>query len=138
MKMVNQDEEHLRLLSILYYVKGGLMACGTCFGIGYATIMGTVFTAASQSNNGPPVFVGPLIFVIVGFIMLLVAALAVLTIWAGRSLAQKKHYTFCFVMAAILCVVSIPLGTALGVFTMVVLLRPSVKQLFKGVPPSPP
>jgi hypothetical protein len=134
MKMVNQDEEHLRLLSILYYVKGGLTAFGTCFFGGYAVILGTALTAASQSHNGPPVFVGPLVFVLVGFVVLLIGALAALTIMAGRNLARRKHYTFCFIMAAILCL-SVPLGTALGVFTMVVLLRPSVKQLFEGTFP---
>jgi hypothetical protein len=136
MKMVNQDEEHLRLLSILYYVKGGLTACGACVGGAYAVIMGGVLTAVSQAPNGPPPFVGPMIFIIVGFAVMLIGTLAGLTIWTGRNLARKKNYTFCFVIAAIICL-SIPLGTALGVFTMVVLLRPSVKQIFEEAASAP-
>src|SRR5262245_20658320 len=134
MKMVNQDDEHLRLLSILYYVKGGLAAFGACIGLGVAVVAGGAFTAAAQSHNGPPVFLGPMIFAIIGFGTLLAGAVAALTIWTGRNLAQRKRYTFCFVMAVILCVVSIPLGTALGIFTIIVLQRPSVKNLFEGVP----
>lgn len=129
MSATTQDEDHLKLLSILYYVWGGLTACGSCFGLLYAVIVGTALTAASQAHKGPPIFVGPLIFVVVGFAVLLAAVIAGLTIWTGRNLQQRKHYTFCFVMAVISCL-SVPLGTALGIFTIIVLMRPTVKQLF--------
>ena len=129
MTMVNQDEEHLRLLSILYYVKGALTGVGACIGGVYTVIAGGVLTAASQHGNGPPAFVAPMVTIILGFGVLLAVAITVLIIWAGRSLAQKKNYTFCFVVAVIICL-NIPLGTALGVFTIVVLMRPSVKQMF--------
>lgn len=137
MKMVNQDEEHLRLLSILHYVWGGLVACGSCFGAIYAIIGGGVMTAAAaqQGNNAPPAFVGAIFFLIGGFIVLLVGTLSALTILAGRSLAQRKRYTFCLVMACLSCL-SVPLGTALGVFTIIVLQRPTVKAMFGR--PTPP
>ena len=48
---------------------------------------------------------------------------------AGRFLATRKHYMFCLVMAAIECLFT-PFGTVLGVFTIVVLMRDSVKQSF--------
>ena len=137
MKMVNQDEEHLRLLSILYYIWGGLTAFGACFVCGYAVIAGGVLTAASQSHNGPPAFVGSLVFVIIGFVVLLIGTIAGLTIWTGRNLARKRNYTFCFVIAALICL-NVPLGTALGVFTIVVLMRPSVKQMFEEASPVAP
>jgi hypothetical protein len=49
---------------------------------------------------------------------------------AGRNLAQQRRYTFCLVIAGLLCIF-IPFGTVLGVFTIVVLVRPSVKALFE-------
>ena len=36
---------------------------------------------------------------------------------------------FCLVIAALLCMIT-PFGTVLGVFTIIVLVRPSVKLLF--------
>jgi len=82
---------------------------------------------------GRPQAVGG-IFLLVGcFIVLLAGTMSVLTILAGRNLARRKGYTFCFVMACISCL-SVPLGTALGVFTIVVLMRPSVKQMFGAMP----
>lgn len=133
MTMVNQDGEHLRLLSILYYVWGGLTACGACFTGLYAVVGGGVLTAFSQAPDGPPPWAGVLVFFLLGLAFLFVAAVAGLTIWTGRNLAQRKRYTLCMVVAILSCL-SIPLGTALGVFTIVVLQRPSVKQLFERTP----
>jgi hypothetical protein len=55
--------------------------------------------------------------------------MAILILINGRCLAQRKHYTFCQVMSGVECLF-MPLGTILGVFTLVVLSRPSVKPLF--------
>lgn len=136
MKMVDQDEEHLRLLSILYYVWGGLTAFFSCFGVIYAVFGGVMMiTAAAQTQNGPPAWFGAIFFLIGGFVVLLAGTIAGLTIWTGRNLQLRKRYTFCIVMACVSCL-SIPIGTALGVFTIIVLMRPSVKQLF-GQPSAP-
>jgi hypothetical protein len=133
MKMVNQDEEHLRLLSILYYIWGGLTACFSCFGVIYALMGGVFLVAAAQEQNGPPAFVGLLFWVFGAAMVILVLVVAGVTIWTGRNLQKRQHYTACMVVAAISCL-SVPLGTALGVFTFVVLSRPSVKQLFQQNP----
>jgi len=57
-------------------------------------------------------------------------ALAVGTFLAGRSLAERKRHLFCLVMAGINAAICTPFGTVLGIFTIIVLLRPSVKQAF--------
>ena len=56
-------------------------------------------------------------------------AVAICVIVAGRFLARRVHYTFCLVVAAIACLF-MPFGTVLGVLTIIVLMRPSVKALF--------
>ena len=48
---------------------------------------------------------------------------------AGRYLTQHRHYIFCLVMAALSCAF-FPFGTVLGVFTIIVLQKDSVRQLF--------
>ena len=138
MSMVDQDEEQLRLLSILHYVWGGLIAFGGCIGGIYSLIGGGIITAAASEGgrNAPPVAVGAILLVFGVFIVLLVGTISTLTIVAGRSLARKQHHTLCMVMACISCL-SVPLGTALGVFTLVVLSRPSVKQKFGKTLPAP-
>lgn len=57
--------------------------------------------------------------------------LGLLVIYVGVQLRRQRRRTLCIVIAAILCD-SVPLGTILGVFTLVVLFRPSVQALFDG------
>ena len=135
MNMVNRDEEHLRLLSILYYVWGGLTAFFSCFGILYV-FGGILFAAFAGRSEEAPAWLGVLFVLMGGFVVLIGWLVGGLTIWAGRCLATRKHYTFCLVIAALACL-SIPIGTALGVFTIIVLGRPSVKQLFSSAPTVP-
>jgi predicted Co/Zn/Cd cation transporter (cation efflux family) len=63
------------------------------------------------------------IFILVGW------TFAVLVLVAGRLIARRKHDTFCFVAACVECLF-MPFGTVLGVFTILVLNRQSVKGAF--------
>jgi hypothetical protein len=56
-------------------------------------------------------------------------AIAIFILIAGRSLALRKRYSLALVIACIECLF-VPFGTILGVFTIVVLSRESVKALF--------
>ena len=55
--------------------------------------------------------------------------LALFLTFAGRSLSHRKHYWFAFIVSCIECLF-VPFGTILGVFTIIVLSRQSVKTLF--------
>jgi hypothetical protein len=48
---------------------------------------------------------------------------------AGRAIRRRENYTFCVIVAALSCML-MPFGTVLGVLTIVVLMRPSVKEMF--------
>lgn len=130
---MSQDEEHLRLLSIFHFVVGGLTAllgCLPVFHVGFGLFF--LFGNVDFDGGAPPesarIFGG--LFVVIGLLVMLFNwTLAGLLIVAGRRLAQRRSHTFCTVVAAIQCVM-FPFGTALGVFTLIVLCRPSVKQLF--------
>ena len=70
------------------------------------------------------------IFIGMGSVVILMGlTIATLMALTGRWLSARKHKTFCFVIACIECV-NMPLGTILGVFTLVVLQKPSVTVLF--------
>jgi len=95
-------------------------------------IMGIAMLAGALGGRGEgpeTAFLG-LFFVIIAMIAITLGwTLAVCLIISGRFLARRKHYKFCFVVACISCVFT-PCGTVLGVFTIIVLMRPSVKELF--------
>ncbi len=128
---MNQDLQHLKLLSIFHYVVGGLLAVCSCFLLIYLA-MGVAFVAAppSPSAGAPPSELGWFIIVFSTLGLLFGWTWAVCVMVAGWSLHRRKHYIFCIVMAGIVCLFQ-PFGTILGVFTLIVLLRPSVKQLFE-------
>ncbi len=56
-------------------------------------------------------------------------ALFVMHIMAAAGLKQRKRRMLTFVSSAFMCT-SFPLGTALGVWTIMVLSRPGVKALY--------
>jgi hypothetical protein len=131
---MNQDKEHLRLLAIFHYVVAGLAALFSLFPLLYTTV-GAIFIFAARHGTPkpgeelPPEFLG-WIFVVLGLLLFLLGiAMAICILIVGRSLSRHKHYTFVLVMACIECLF-IPFGTILGVFTIVVLSRQSVRGLF--------
>ncbi len=79
---------------------------------------------------------GWLFIVLPAMVILSGWTLAVCVIMAGRRVAQRRNRVFCLVIAAVECVF-MPLGTILGVFTIVVLMRPSVVGLFAGTQAMP-
>ena len=124
----SQDVEHLRLLTIFHYVFAGLTALFACFPIIHVVI-GILVVTGKMGHNPPEAF--GYIFLFVGLFFILAGwGLAACMFYAGRCLATRKSYTFCFVVAAIECIL-VPIGTALGVFTILVLQRPSVRKLFQ-------
>jgi len=131
---MNQDREHLRLIAIFHYVVAGLAALFSFFPLLYTTV-GTIFIFAARHGTAkpgeelPPEFLG-WIFAVIGSVLFLIGlAMAICILIAGRSLAFRKRYSFALVMACIECLF-VPFGTILGVFTIVVLSRESVRGLF--------
>src|SRR6266581_4330943 len=139
LKQMNRDTEHLRLLAIFHYVAAGLAAFFSFFPLLYATI-GGIFIFVSRHGTPkpgeelPPEFVG-WIFVGLGLVLFLLGiAMAICILIAGRCLSRRKAYSFALVVACIECLF-IPFGTILGVFTIIVLSRESVKALFSAAQP---
>lgn len=139
---MNKDLEQLKTLSIFYYVVGGLIALFACFPIihliiGITFLTGNFPTAPNQPNQPEfPIKIFGLMFTIIPLIFIIGGwTLAICTVIAGRKLANRQGYLFCFVVAAILCVF-MPFGTVLGIFTIIVLSRDSVKQLFNQSNPA--
>jgi hypothetical protein len=131
---MNQDADQLRLLAIFHYVVAGLAALFSLFPLLY-TMVGTIFIFAARHGTPkpgeelPPEFLGWIFIVLGSVLFLLGIAMAICILIAGRCLSRRKCYTFVLVIACLECLF-IPFGTILGVFTIVVLSRESVKALF--------
>jgi hypothetical protein len=136
-----EDASHLRLLSIFHYVVAGLTALFSLFplihvGIGIAALNGAMPIESNGGAASPDEtrLFGWLFIGIGSFVILCGLTLAGFMAYAGRCLARQRRHTLCLVVAALSCM-CMPLGTVLGVFTLIVLLRPAVKAAFDA--PSP-
>src|SRR5579871_1051820 len=120
-----RDNEHLKLLSIFHFVVG----CMALFGIGFLAvhylIMHEIFTHPerwqSKGTPPPPEFFAVFIWVYI-FVGALLFAASILNILSGIFILRRRFRMFSLVIAGLDCF-QIPIGTALGVFTIIVLLR---------------
>lgn len=130
---MTRDEEHLRLLSIFHYVVSGLAALFALFPI-FHLILGVVMIVASDKFTGsgqpPPAIIGWFFVIFAAVFITIGWTFAIFVLSAGRCLARRRHYMFCLVMGGVDCLF-MPFGTVLGVFTILLLVREPVKQLFE-------
>jgi hypothetical protein len=141
---MNSDQEHLRLLALFHYILAGLAAVMACIPI-FNMAVGFMFLTQPDFFKGPPNQPPPPpeVFKTMGLVMIgFSAAMIILGLlfafclfMSGKNLSRRRNYTFCLIIAGISCL-CVPLGTVLGVFTLVVLLRPTVKTLFEEQQPS--
>jgi hypothetical protein len=132
------DAGALRVLVILEFIWGGLTLLASCFSFFYIGL-GIVFVAgAGGSANGPAEMFGPLFIVIGSVSLLLIVGTSVLAFLSASFISNRKNRVFCIVVSAFHCL-GFPFGTALGIFGLIMLLKPSVKDLFEGrwKPPTP-
>jgi hypothetical protein len=130
-----QDNEHLQMLSIFYYVKAGLAALGGMIpGVymlfGLLMLVGGAVADVPENDAMPLAIFGGIIIVVCLAIIALCWLYAYCLYLTGNYLREGRNRTFCFVMAGLSCL-NAPLGTVLGIFTIIVLSRDSVRARFE-------
>ncbi len=126
------DKDHLRLLSIFHYVVAGILAFCSLIPIVHLVLGIMVVTGVlrdTTSGQPAPDAVGWFLIVFAAGSILLGLSFSLCVAMAGRNLARRRRHLYCMIIAGIECFF-MPLGTILGVFTIIVLQRQSVKQLF--------
>jgi hypothetical protein len=123
-----QDESHLNLLSIFYFIFGGLGLLGGGFLAVHYLIMNAFMTGRFGPQTGPQppqefFLIMQVMYVVMGFLLVVGTAA---NLASGLFLRRRRHRIFSMVVAGLNCL-QFPLGTALGVFTFIVLLRESVR-----------
>ena len=129
------NEEHLRLLSIGYYIAGGLhIAFASLFIFHFIFLVvfasnPDMFPTAAPGTNGPPDTVIHIFAWLIGTFILLGWSFGALTIYAGRCIKTRSRRTLSLIMVA-LNTIAIPVGTIVGVCGLIVLSRTSVRRLY--------
>ena len=132
---LRRDREHVKLLAIFHFVFAGLAFVGIAFLFVHYFMMHTMFSNPemwkSQPQAMPPkAFLDAFIWFYLFMGVLLLTGL-VLNVLSGMFLLQKRNRLFSLIIGGLNCL-QIPFGTALGVFTILVLSRDSVRQLYAG------
>jgi len=144
-----EDAEHLSALSIGHYIMAGLSALSAIPLVAYAfagaklaeqlsnemaLTMGDISGQAGVDPlAGAPMEMmedlGTLMITMtaLGFLLAVVTAIGFFLV--GLKLRQRQWWTFCYLSGWGECLL-FPFGTILGVFTIIVLSRPTVKRSF--------
>ncbi len=138
------DLHQLRLLAVLHFVAAafGLLALGFLFL--HFSLMNAVFNHpdfAAGAQGRPPPEEAMAMFAMMRWFYLVLASVCVLgsagNLVSGFLLRHRRAHTGSVVVAGFNCMV-FPIGTALGVFSLVVLLRRSVMDLYAAPAPAEP
>ena len=134
-----RDARHLRLLSISLYIYAVLVAVGA---LSEASVRLSQFKLQREFNRfilSRELDTMPIRYVIyfaarlsrsIDADILYSLFLSVGSIIAGWSITRRERWTFCILVAAFCCG-SMPFGTALGILTIITLVRPSVRAVFE-------
>jgi hypothetical protein len=128
-----KDADHLRLLVVFHCILAGLAVLGIGFLVMHFLIMENVFSNPDLWRKSPAT-PGRILDVLQALYFaggLLLMASAALNLLSASFLRQRRRQTFSLVVAGLNCL-QIPLGTALGVFTILVLTRDPVRQAYEG------
>ena len=135
---MEKDLEHLKLLGIFHYIWGALSLLGGIVIGGYFLVIGIILmnnppTSTSSEDSGTASMVGGILIGVGVVLFLIVVVYGILTLMAGGK--YRKHqggYCFCFILAIVTLVIGGIPGIVLGIFSLIVLSRDSVKALFRG------
>lgn len=136
---LKEDLEHLKLLGVFHFIVGGLSALFSCMFLIHLSL-GLFLLLRPESMSGPegdlpPEIIGYMFTFIGGLFFLLGMAFSSCVIYSGILLRKQKKYLFSFVMGCIQCIF-LPFGTVLGIFTIIVLSKESVKRIYAPKTPA--
>ena len=135
-KAATIDAEHLRLLSLGHYIVGGFCILFFSMFIFHFVLSITGAWDMTPPSGGPhhpnsfPKNPNLIFAVFSGMAVVGGWALGGLVILTGKWIKHRVRHLATIVVACI-CIAVVPFGTILGVFTLLVLLRPSVKRLYE-------
>ena len=130
-----RDGDHLTILAIFHFIGAGFALLGILFLVGHYFMLHTFLLdpkmwANQKGGPPPPEFFAIFKWFYVVFGVWFVAS-GILNVISGLCLRARKHRTFSMVVAGMNCL-HLPMGAVLGVFTIVVLVRDSVRELYEA------
>jgi hypothetical protein len=123
-------ETHVKVLAVLHIVLG---AIGVLIGVGVFLVMGGVAGLVHMDGDSDAAEVIPILGAVGGFVLILFLVLSVPGIIAGIGLLSFQPWSrILTIVLSVLDLLSIPFGTALGVYGLWVLCNKEGARLFES------
>ena len=127
---LRKTRNNLKLLGIFYILFGFAALPGLLLiGVHHVIIEKVVSSMESMYGIALELDLEPLLRVLMWGIITLVIVHLLSFVWVGLCFSKQTNYVACFI-AAIFCCMSPPLGTVLGIFSLINLNSPEGKKLF--------
>jgi hypothetical protein len=125
-------QRHLSTLSILHYAYGAFICLTGLAALAVVLVGGFLSSDLVNEAGGDrvPAFIGALIQTFGWVLLVTVEAWGILTMLSGSWIAGRRNRTGSQVVAALNCL-NMPLGIALGIFTLITLNDEGVKQEYE-------
>jgi hypothetical protein len=119
-------QQHITILGWLYLIFGALGLLGGLFVLLGAGIAGVA--AGAQGEAGAGLLAGGIML----FVAILVAVLSVPNLIAGWGLLKRKSWSrILAIVLGVISLISIPIGTLLGIYTIWALTKPESQALLR-------
>jgi hypothetical protein len=135
----SKDKEHIKLLVIFHFIMAGLGIIGILFLLLHFTMMNSVMGNEEmwkemKTESGEEIPFSPFeFFGMFRWFYLLMGLFIVggmlLNFLSALFMMKRKNRTFSLVTGALNCL-HMPLGTVLGIFTIIILMRPTVVEVY--------
>ena len=126
------DDSQLDMLVTFNYVVAGLLILFSLGFVPHLILISGVFPDFSFPDKGPNAFPQTFRLIFGTFVVcgiLIFWTIAIASLFSAKYIRQRTHWRFSIGTAIAQCLWT-PLGTALGVFSLVVLYRDSVKAKY--------
>ena len=119
-----EKEKHIAILGILHIARGAIVLLVGMMGFGFFAGIGVL--SGDTTAMGILGLIGTIAVVFMGVI-------ALPSILAGIGLVQRREWgRILALVVGVLSLIDIPFGTALGVYTIWVLMDEGIKKVFSG------
>ena len=129
-----RDGEHLKLLAIFHFILAALGLFGIAFLALHFVLMRTIFmnpeTWKNEKGGPPPEIFFKMMLWGYAFGLMVILIGGALNLISGLFIRKRRHRMFSIIIGGLNCL-HVPFGTLLGVFTILILSRESVRKIYE-------
>ena len=133
-QQARRDAEHLKLVSIFHFILAALGLPGIAFIVLHFAFMRALFmnpeTWKNDKGGPPPEILFKLMICGYAFGVIIILTASVLNLLSGLFIRKRRHRMFSIIIGGLNCL-QVPFGTLLGVFTILILSRDSVRKIYE-------